>query len=112
MPATANDSILRFENVSLAFEDVVALDRVNFDLREGHTLIVFGAAGSGKSVMLKVALGLLRPDSGRVYLFGKEISRLSEHELFPLRSRVGVLFQEGGLFDSMTIAENVAYPLL
>jgi phospholipid/cholesterol/gamma-HCH transport system ATP-binding protein len=107
-----SESILRFENVSLAFDDVVALDRVSFDLHVGDTLIVLGAAGSGKSVMLKVALGLLKPDSGRVCLFNTDITRMEEHDLYQLRSRVGVLFQEGGLFDSLTIEENVSYPLL
>ncbi len=112
MPGDANDSILRFEDVSLAFPDAVALNHVSFDLKVGQTLIVLGAAGSGKSVMLKVAIGLLKPDRGRVYLFGTEITGMEEHQLFDLRSRVGVLFQEGGLFDSLTIAENVSYPLL
>jgi phospholipid/cholesterol/gamma-HCH transport system ATP-binding protein len=73
---------------------------------------VFGAAGSGKSVMLKVATGLLRATSGEVHLFGRDITALDEEELFDVRGRVGVLFQEGGLFDSLTVEENVAYPLL
>jgi phospholipid/cholesterol/gamma-HCH transport system ATP-binding protein len=72
---------------------------------------VFGAAGSGKTVLLKTAMGLVKPSSGRVYLFGQDITHLEEPELFRLRARVGVLFQEGGLFDSLTIEENVGYPL-
>ena len=107
----SGESIVRFEDVSLAFGETKALDRVSFEIQAGETLVVFGAAGSGKTVMLKVALGLVRPDSGRVWLFGREISRLGEQELFAMRARVGMLFQEGGLFDSMTIEENVAYPL-
>jgi phospholipid/cholesterol/gamma-HCH transport system ATP-binding protein len=90
----------------------VALNDVSFDLEAGGTRIIYGAAGSGKSVMLKVALGLLKPDSGRVYLFDQDVTDLKEKDLFPIRSKIGVLFQEGGLFDSMTIEENVAYPLL
>jgi phospholipid/cholesterol/gamma-HCH transport system ATP-binding protein len=105
-------SVLRFEHVSLAFGDTVALNDVSFEVKAGGTRIIYGAAGSGKSVMLKVALGLLKPDSGRVYIFDQEITGLKEKDLFPIRSKIGVLFQEGGLFDSMTIEENVAYPLL
>jgi phospholipid/cholesterol/gamma-HCH transport system ATP-binding protein len=105
-------SVLRFEHVSLAFGDTVALNDVSFDLKAGGTRIIYGAAGSGKSVMLKVALGLLKPDSGRVYLFDQDVTDLKEKDLFPIRSKIGVLFQEGGLFDSMTIEENVAYPLV
>jgi phospholipid/cholesterol/gamma-HCH transport system ATP-binding protein len=105
-------SLLRFETVSLRFDEAVALDAVSFELHAGETRVVLGAAGSGKTTLLKTAIGLLRPDSGRVYLFGQEITHLAEAQLFELRSGVGVLFQEGGLFDSITVEENVAYPLL
>jgi phospholipid/cholesterol/gamma-HCH transport system ATP-binding protein len=104
--------VLRFEDVSVSFNDVVALDRVSFDLRAGQTRVVLGAAGSGKTVMLKTALGLEQANSGRVVLFDEDITHLPEHDLFEIRSRVGILFQEGGLFDSLTVEENVAYPLL
>ncbi|MGD0619384.1 MAG: ATP-binding cassette domain-containing protein [Bryobacteraceae bacterium] len=104
-------SVLRFENVSLAFDETIALDRVSFEQKAGETRVVLGQAGSGKTALLKTAIGLLKPDSGRVWLLGEEITSLSEHDLFSLRSRVGVLFQEGGLFDSLTVGENVAYPL-
>lgn len=110
--ASGPKSLLRFEDVSLKFEEVVALDRVSFDLHSGETRVVLGAAGSGKTTLLKAAIGLVRPDSGEIFLFGKEITHLQEAELFDLRSDVGVLFQEGGLFDSITVEENVAYPLL
>ena len=106
------DVLLRFENVSVAFDDVKALDRVSFDMHPAQTRIVLGAAGSGKTTLLKIAIGLLQPDSGRVFLFGQDITRMDERNLFDLRSKVGVLFQEGGLFDSLTVADNVAYPLL
>lgn len=103
--------ILRFEEVSVRFDETVALDRVSFEVRPGETRIILGAAGSGKTVLLKTAMGLQRADSGRVFLQGKDITLLPERDLFALRSRVGVLFQEGGLFDSLTVGENVAYPL-
>jgi phospholipid/cholesterol/gamma-HCH transport system ATP-binding protein len=105
-------TVLRFEDVSLRFGDTPALDHVSFDVVPGETLIVLGAAGSGKTTLLKTALGLVQPDSGRISLFGQDTSHLRETDWFNLRSKVGILFQEGGLFDSMTIAENVAYPLL
>jgi len=104
-------SIVRFEDVSISFGDTLALDRLSFEIRAGETCVVFGAAGSGKTVMLKLALGLIRPDSGRVILFGQNIAAMPEQDLLDIRARVGILFQEGGLFDSMTVAENVAYPL-
>jgi phospholipid/cholesterol/gamma-HCH transport system ATP-binding protein len=104
-------SVLRFEDVSLAFDETAALDRVSFEQNAGETRVLLGASGSGKTALLKTAIGLLRPDSGRVWLLGEEITGRSEHDLFRLRSRVGVLFQEGGLFDSLTVADNVAYPL-
>ena len=109
---TPGDStILRFEDVSLHFDATVALDHVSFEMHPGQTYVVFGAAGSGKTMLLKVAVGLVRPNSGKVWLFGEEITHLREQNLFDMRARVGILFQEGGLFDSLTVAENVAYPL-
>ena len=102
---------LAFDNVCFSFDGTPALCHVSFELRGGETLVVLGAAGSGKTVLLKLALGLLRPDSGRVILFGQDTSALSEREWYAVRSRIGVLFQEGGLFDSLNIEDNVAYPL-
>jgi phospholipid/cholesterol/gamma-HCH transport system ATP-binding protein len=110
--SAAPEPILRFEDVSVAFGDTLALDRVSFAMAPGETRVVLGAAGSGKTVLLKTAVGLIKPGSGRVFLFGQDITRLKEQDLFDLRAKVGILFQEGGLFDSMSIAENVAYPLL
>jgi phospholipid/cholesterol/gamma-HCH transport system ATP-binding protein len=108
---SAEGSIVRFEDVSLHFGSTPALDHVSFQMGPGETRVLLGAAGSGKTVLLKVAVGLLRPDSGRVFLFGQDITRMREQDLFDLRARVGILFQEGALFDSLTIADNVAYPL-
>jgi phospholipid/cholesterol/gamma-HCH transport system ATP-binding protein len=106
------ESLLRFQKVSLRFEEMVALDSISFELTAGETRVVLGAAGSGKTTLLKAAIGLIRPDSGSIYLFGQEITHLQEAQLFHIRSGVGVLFQEGGLFDSITVEENVAYPLI
>jgi phospholipid/cholesterol/gamma-HCH transport system ATP-binding protein len=105
-------SLLLFDNVGVKFDDLVALEGISFEMRAGETRVILGAAGSGKTTLLKAALGLIRPDAGRIFLFGREINDLKEKELFPIRSRVGVLFQEGGLFDSITVGANVAYPLL
>ncbi len=110
--APGGGSLLRFEKVSLHFDEIVALDAVSFELHAGETRVVLDAAGSGKTTLLKAAIGLIRPDSGQIFLFGKEITHLQEAQLFEIRSGVGVLFQEGGLFDSITVEENVAYPLL
>ena len=108
--AAATGVLLRFEDVSVVFDGVTALDRISLEVRPAQTKIVLGAAGSGKTTLLKVAMGLVRANAGRVFLFGQEITRMQERDLFKLRGKVGVLFQEGGLFDSLTVADNVAYP--
>jgi phospholipid/cholesterol/gamma-HCH transport system ATP-binding protein len=108
----ADDSILRFEHVTVRFDDEIALNDVSFDVRRGQTRIILGAAGSGKSVMLKAATGLVPVASGNVFLFDQQTTNLPEEEMYAVRSRVGMAFQESALFDSMTIAQNVAYPLL
>ena len=105
-------SVLRFENVTVKFDGEMALDNVSFEANEAESLVILGAAGSGKTVVLKTAMGLVRPDSGRVLVFGQDITRMTEESLFDIRSRIGMLFQESALFDSMNIEENVAYPLL
>jgi len=112
MPENTQEPVLRFEHVSVAFEDAPALVDVSFKAYEGESRVILGATGSGKTVLLKTALGLQRPDSGTVYVFGKDISRMRERALFEIRSRMGMLFQESALFDSLNIEENVSYPLL
>ncbi len=109
---SGEQSLLELRNITVRFDDVVAVDDVSFDMSAGETRVILGAAGSGKTTLLKVAIGLIKPDSGRIHLFGQDITDLAERQLFDIRSRVGVLFQEGGLFDSVTVAENVAYPLV
>ena len=111
-PAESKPPILRFERVNVSFDGVQALYDMTFEAREGESRVILGAAGSGKTVVLKIALGLVRPDSGKVFVFGRDISNMKEQELFGIRSRIGMLFQESALFDSLNIEENVAYPLI
>jgi phospholipid/cholesterol/gamma-HCH transport system ATP-binding protein len=101
-----------FENVSLAFEGKPVLDGISFCLPKGETKAIFGVAGSGKSTILKLALGLVKPDSGRIYALGEEITQMREEQLFDLRRKIGMVFQESALFDSLTVRENVAFRLL
>src|SRR5882762_745602 len=101
-----------FDDVSISFEDAPVLDGVSFDLRRGETKIIFGVAGSGKSTILKLCLGLLKPDSGHIYVLGHDITTMTEEELFDLRSKVGIVFQESALFDSLTVRDNVAFRLM
>src|SRR5215472_16993379 len=103
---------VEFDDVSLAFEDKQLLDRISFRLLHGETKALFGVAGSGKSTILKLALGLLKPDSGSIHVLGEEVTNLKEDQLFELRRRVGIVFQESALFDSLTVRENVAFRLL
>src|SRR5438034_5400446 len=112
MPDNPSGIALKFEHVTVSFNDKPALKEVSFEVPAGDTRILFGAAGSGKTVLLKTALGLLKPVQGRVYVFGEDITDMQEAELFDIRSKIGMLFQESALFDSMTIEDNVAYPLL
>ena len=106
------DVVLRFQDVSLSFDELVALDHLSFEMKAGTTRVILGAAGSGKTTVLKAAIGLVVPDSGRIFLLGQDITGLRERDLYAVRRKVGVLFQEGGLFDSFTVADNVAYPLI
>jgi phospholipid/cholesterol/gamma-HCH transport system ATP-binding protein len=103
--------VLEFRNVSIGFERPV-LEDVSFKVGQDETRILLGPAGVGKSVLLKLANGLLTPDAGSIYLFGEEISHLPEEELFHLRTRTGMVFQEGALFDSLTVRDNVAFQLI
>ena len=100
-----------FENVSIAFEGQPVLEEISFTLEHGETKILLGVSGSGKTLILKLALGLIKPDSGRIYVLGREITQMKEEDLFGLRRMIGMVFQESALFDSLTVEENVAYRL-
>lgn len=104
--------VLVFRNVSITFDGPPVLQDVSFSVAPAETRILLGPTGVGKSVLLKLTNGLLCPDRGSVQLFGQDISRMSEDNLFPLRARTGMVFQEGALFDSLTIRDNVAYQLI
>jgi phospholipid/cholesterol/gamma-HCH transport system ATP-binding protein len=110
-PDTVHKTII-FDDVSLSFEDLRILNGISFELKRGETKVVLGVAGSGKSTMLKLCLGLLRPDAGHIYVLGHDITEMSEEELFDLRSQVGIVFQESALFDSLTVRDNVAFRLM
>lgn len=101
-----------FEDVHLSFEENHVLRGVSFHLPLGETKALFGVAGSGKSTILKLALGLLKPDSGRITVLGNEVTEMREQDLFPLRGHLGMVFQESALFDSLTVRENVAFRLM
>src|ERR1700752_4359735 len=101
-----------FREVAIAFEDKVVLDGVSFELRHGESKAVFGVAGSGKTTILKLALGLLKPDRGTIRVLGHDVTAMQEDDLFELRRSLGMVFQESALFDSLTVEENVAYRLI
>jgi len=104
--------VVVFENVFLAFEDNAVLDGVSFSLAHGETKALFGVAGVGKSSILKLTLGLLKPDGGRIRVLGNDIGPMTEDELSELRRKIGMVFQESALFDSLTVRENVAFRLM
>ncbi|HKD80029.1 MAG TPA: ATP-binding cassette domain-containing protein [Candidatus Angelobacter sp.] len=110
-PDTVHKAII-FEDVSISFDDLQVLEGVSFELKRGETKIVLGIAGSGKSTILKLCLGLLKPDSGHIYVLGHDITTMSEEDLFDLRSKVGIVFQESALFDSLNVRDNVAFRLM
>jgi phospholipid/cholesterol/gamma-HCH transport system ATP-binding protein len=110
--AAATEPVVVFDNVFLGFNGVPVLDAVSFKVAPAETRILLGPAGVGKSVLLKLANGLLRPDAGRIFLFGEEITAMGEKQLLHLRTRTGMVFQEGALFDSLTVRDNVGYQLM
>lgn len=101
-----------FDDVSIAFEDKVVLDGISFRLPRGETKALLGVAGSGKSTILKMALGLVMPDRGHIYTLGEDVTHMKEEQLFELRRKVGIVFQESALFDSLTVRDNVAFRLM
>ena len=103
--------VVVFDNVCLAFDEKVILSGVSFTLLKGHTKIFLGASGAGKSTILKLILGLLKPDSGVIWVNGERVDSMNEREMMVVRADLGMVFQEGALFDSLTVAENVGYKL-
>jgi phospholipid/cholesterol/gamma-HCH transport system ATP-binding protein len=111
-PIDSPSPAIVFENVALAFKENEVLRGVSFQLPRGETKAIFGVAGSGKSLILKLSLGLIRPDSGRIIVLGEDITQMREEELFALRAKIGMVFQESALFDSLTVRENVGFRLM
>jgi phospholipid/cholesterol/gamma-HCH transport system ATP-binding protein len=103
--------IVEFKDVTIKFDVKPVLENISFSVERGQTLIILGPAGCGKSVLLKLANGLLKPDSGSIRIFGQEIATMPERELFAMRAHIGMVFQESALFDSLTVEDNVAYRL-
>ena len=110
-PTAGDRPVIVFEDVSLAFDEKVILDRISFALLEGRMKLVLGASGAGKSTILRLILGLLRPDAGRIVVHGHPVDQMSESALMDVRADLGMVFQEGALFDSLTVRENVGYRL-
>jgi phospholipid/cholesterol/gamma-HCH transport system ATP-binding protein len=106
-----DEPVVAFEHVSLAFDDKVILKDVSFTLNSGHTTIILGASGAGKSITLKIIMGLLKPDAGAVWVNGQRVDQLTEEAIMAVRADLGMVFQEGALFDSLTVRENVGYRL-
>ncbi len=110
-PDTIHKTII-FESVAITFESTPILDGVSFELRRGETKVVLGVSGSGKSTILKLCLGLIKPDSGRIFVLGHDVTAMTEEQLFELRNKIGIVFQESALFDSLSVRDNVAFRLV
>jgi len=111
-PLKETAPVVEVRHASISFDGPPVLADISFTVAQGETRILLGPAGVGKSVLLKLINGLLMPDAGSILLFGEDISLLPEEQLFPLRARTGMVFQEGALFDSLTVRDNVAYQLI
>jgi phospholipid/cholesterol/gamma-HCH transport system ATP-binding protein len=110
-PVQAPDPILSFSHVSISFAGRPVLEDLNFSMNRGQTLCILGRSGVGKSVALRMLMGFLKPDSGSIHVEGQEITTLDEEGMRPIRKRVTMVFQNGALFDSLSVRENVAFPL-
>src|SRR4026208_16802 len=102
---------IEFRNVMLAFDDKVILDDLSFKVMKGETKIILGGSGGGKSTIIKLVLGLLKPDEGQVLVDGEDVTNHSEEQMMGVRRKIGMVFQEGALFDSLSVYDNVAYRL-
>jgi phospholipid/cholesterol/gamma-HCH transport system ATP-binding protein len=110
--STPHHKAVVFEDVSISFESGKLLDGISFELARGETKVLLGVAGSGKTTILKLTLGLLKPDSGHIHVLGYDVTRMKEDDLFDLRRHIGMVFQESALFDSLNVRDNVAYRLM
>lgn len=108
---TPGEPLIRFENVSIGFHEGEILRDISFEVAPGETKVILGESGSGKTVLLKLGAGLLRPDAGRVIVMGHDLTEMNEVELLDFRRRIGFVFQEGALFDSLDVADNVSFRL-
>lgn len=104
--------VIEFRDVHLSFDDRKILNGISFTVRRGETKIILGRSGGGKSTIIRLILGLLKPDAGEIYIDGEAITALNEPEMMPVRQKIGMVFQEGALFDSLSVYDNVAYRLL
>ena len=105
-------SAIRFHNVSKSYSGEVVLNDLSMKVSEAETKIIMGGSGSGKTTLLKMVPGLVKPDSGRVFVGDQDITTMGENDLMKIRSRIGIVFQESALFDALTVGENVAYRLM
>jgi phospholipid/cholesterol/gamma-HCH transport system ATP-binding protein len=103
---------IEFRDVVLAYDDHVILDGISFAVQPGETKIVLGGSGTGKSTILKLVLGLIKPDEGHIFVDGQEVTPYSEQEMLDVRRKIGMIFQDGALFDSLSVWENVGFRLL
>lgn len=103
--------VIEFRDVDLAFDEQVILDKMSFTVRRGETRIVLGGSGTGKSTIINLILGLIKPDAGRIFIDGEDITHVDDADLMRIRKKIGMVFQEGALFDSLSVYENVAYRL-
>ena len=108
----ADNRLVEISNLSKRFDKLVVLDNISIDVHKGENLVVFGRSGTGKSVLLKCIIGLLKPDSGYVHIEGKDVINMSIKELNKARKKIGFLFQSGALYDSMTVRENLGFTLV
>ncbi|MCU1253252.1 MAG: Polyamine-transporting ATPase [Edaphobacter sp.] len=107
----ATEPVVVFEDVSITFDVKPVLQNISFVVQRGETRIILGPSGGGKSVLMKLANGLIRPDAGTIHIFGEDITAMSETDLYKLRARIGMVFQESALFDSLSVEDNVAFRL-
>ena len=106
-----SQTIIEFKDVRKSFNGLLVHDGINLSIQKGEIMSLLGGSGSGKSVLLKELIGLIMPDSGNIFVLGKQVTQMNENALMPLREHVGMLFQGAALFDSLTVFENIAYPL-